>query len=176
MDLLTFFARYPTWQRTWLLDSVQVSKLVGSAKLSSEQSPAKALVVAGAYLSFSDSVQSHAWAEHAVGAYQQALARSPHDPELRSAYGLALAYLGRRKEAIWEGQRAKSLVPISSDAIAGQNYQEALASIYLILNEPESALNELELLLGVPGSLSRDWLRIDPTFNPLRGNRCFGGW
>ena len=173
VDVLTFFAGYPTWQRTWALDSLQLRQLVDSAKASSEQSPAKALILAEAYLRLSDSVQSHAWAERAVRGYRQTLARSPDDPELRSAYALALAYLGRRREAIWEGLRAKTLVPISSDAIAGQQYQAALVRIYLITNEPESALNELEPLLRVPGSLSREWLRIDPTFAPLRGNPRF---
>jgi hypothetical protein len=42
------------------------------------------------------------------------------------------------------------------------------------LGEPERALDQLEPLLEIPYYyLSRRWLRIDPTFAPLRGNPRF---
>ena len=71
-------------------------------------------------------------------------------------------------EAIAEGERAVALWPISRDA-----YQHQLARIYIMLGEPEKALDQLEPLLKMPYYLSPGWLRIDPTFAPLRGNPRF---
>ena len=43
----------------------------------------------------------------------------------------------------------------------------------LLAGQPERALDVLEPLLGMPYYLSPGWLRIDPTFAPLRGNPRF---
>ena len=40
--------------------------------------------------------------------------------------------------------------------------------IYLLTGEPDLALKQLEPLLQVPFYLSPGWLRIDPTFDPVR--------
>jgi serine/threonine-protein kinase len=86
---------------------------------------------------------------------------------------LALAYLGRKAEAIAEGERGVALVPISRDAFTGAYSQHQLVRIYLLVGEPEKALDRLELLLKIPYYLSPGWLKIDPTFEALRGNPRF---
>ena len=48
-----------------------------------------------------------------------------------------------------------------------------LARIYILVGEPEKAINTLEPLLKIPYYLSPAWLRIDPTFDPLRKNPRF---
>jgi tetratricopeptide (TPR) repeat protein len=88
-------------------------------------------------------------------------------------HGLALAYLGRKAEAIAEGKRGLSLLPISSDAYSGAYNQHQLVRIYLLVGEPEQALDLLEPLLKIPYYLSPGWLRIDPDFAPLKGNPRF---
>jgi serine/threonine-protein kinase len=86
---------------------------------------------------------------------------------------VVLAYLGRRAEAVREGRRAVSLVPAAKNAFLGPYAQHQLARIYIIVGEPEKALDALEPLLEIPYYLSPGWLRIDPTFAPLRGNPRF---
>ena len=66
-----------------------------------------------------------------------------------------------------------ALLPISRDAFLGPYLQHQLARIYLLVGEPEKALDQLEPLLKIPYYLSPDWLRSDPTFDPLRGNPRF---
>jgi hypothetical protein len=87
--------------------------------------------------------------------------------------GLALAYLGRKSDAIREGRRGVELTPISRDGSFGPYIQHQLMRIYLLVGEPEKALDQLEPLLRVPYYLSPGYLRIDPTFDPLRKNPRF---
>ena len=81
--------------------------------------------------------------------------------------GLALAFLGRRAAAVHEGQ-----VAIASGG-AGAYAKHQLARIYILVGEPDQALDQLESLLQLPYILSPGWLRIDPNFAPLRGNPRF---
>jgi serine/threonine-protein kinase len=87
--------------------------------------------------------------------------------------GLALAYLGRKAEAIRTGQRAVALMPTTKDAQWGPYIQHQLVRIYILVGEPEKALDQLEPLLRTPYLLSPGWLKIDPNFDPLRGNPRF---
>jgi len=84
-----------------------------------------------------------------------------------------MAYLGRREAAIREGERGVALMPVSKHAPVGAYIQHQLVRIYLLVGEPEKALDHLEPLLRMPYYLSPGWLRIDPTFDPLRGNPRF---
>jgi hypothetical protein len=65
------------------------------------------------------------------------------------------------------------MVPMSRDAFSAGYLQHQLVRIYLLVGEPEKALDRLELLLRVPYQLSPGRLRIDPTFRPLNGNPRF---
>jgi hypothetical protein len=62
---------------------------------------------------------------------------------------------------------------MSEDAYGGAYNQLQLARIYILAGEPEKALDQLEPLLRVPFYLSPGWLRIDPTFDPLRSHARF---
>ena len=97
----------------------------------------------------------------------------PDDPRYRSALGIAYAGLGRKDDAIREGEFAVELLPMSEEAWRGAYRLEDLARIYTIVGEYDAAIDQLELLLAVPSPMSVPTLRIDPTWDPLRGHLRF---
>jgi tetratricopeptide (TPR) repeat protein len=118
-----------------------------------------------------ENVRTHARA--ARQAFEEQLLGSPDNADLHIALGLALAYLGRKEDAIREGERGVALHPVSKDALYGPDVQHDLVQIYMATGEPEKALDQLEPLLKIPYYLSPEWLKIDPTFAPLRGHPRF---
>jgi len=91
-----------------------------------------------------------------------------NDSRFHSALGITYAGLGRKADAIREGELAVELLPISKEAYRGTYRVEDLARIYVMLGEYEVAIDKLEFLLSQPGMLSANWLRLDPTWHPLR--------
>jgi TolB-like protein/Flp pilus assembly protein TadD len=120
-----------------------------------------------------DAANVRLYAEEARSAFEEQLRAAPKDAQRHVDLGLALAYLGRREEAIREGERGVALGPISKDALYGPYYQHQLVRIYMLVGEPEKALDQLEPLLRIPYYLSPGWLKIDPNFDPLRKNPRF---
>jgi serine/threonine-protein kinase len=97
----------------------------------------------------------------------------PDDSRYRSALGIAYAGLGRKEEAIREGELAVELLPMSKEAWRGAHRLEDLARIYTMVGEYDAAIDQLEALLAVPSPMSVPMLRIDPTWNPLRDHPRF---
>ncbi len=93
---------------------------------------------------------------------------SPEDPRLRSALGLAYAYLGRKEDAIKEGRLVvEQLYPVSFDAVAGQEFIRVLAWIFVIVGEYDAAIDQLEVLLSIPGPVTVAILKFQPEWRPL---------
>jgi tetratricopeptide (TPR) repeat protein len=111
--------------------------------------------------------------EVARGEFEAKLRTAPQQPFFRAQYAAVLAYLGRKAEAIAEGERAAAAMPLSKHALAGPGIQKWLAQIYVLVGEDEKALGVLEPLLEVPHGFSPGWLRIDPTFASLHDNPRF---
>ncbi|MCI0456612.1 MAG: hypothetical protein L0Z62_06485, partial [Gemmataceae bacterium] len=131
------------------------------------------LVRAQLYHVRGDRAMARVYADSARIAFGAQLRATPTDGLLHAFHGLALAYLGREPEAIMEGERGVELLPMSRDAIRGPRVQHQLVRIYILVGEPEKALDRLEPLVTVPYWLSPGWLRVDPSFTPLRGNPRF---
>ena len=87
--------------------------------------------------------------------------------------GTALAYAGRKDDAVRQAKLAAEKLPISKDAYQGAYIQHQVARIYIMVGEPDKALDQLEPLLGLPYYLTPRWLGIDPEFEPLRSNPRF---
>jgi TolB-like protein/Tfp pilus assembly protein PilF len=102
----------------------------------------------------------------------------PDDLGLLSRLGLIDAALGRKEEALSEGRRAMELVPIAQEAMRGWYNNEGFtrtqfAMICAWAGERELALEQLEAVAKIPGGPSYGQLRLDPMWDPLRGDPRF---
>jgi tetratricopeptide (TPR) repeat protein len=158
----------------WVLDEGQREILVSlQPSAFDEDRGVWGLCLAQAYALKRDAANVRSHAEEARKAFEEQLRENPQDNQRHVLLGLALAYLGRKEEAIQQGERAVGLVPVTKDAYFGPYYAHQLARIYILVHEPEKALDRLEPLLKIPYWLSPRWLSIDPTFDPLRKNPRF---
>ncbi|MHC4115942.1 MAG: protein kinase domain-containing protein [Planctomycetota bacterium] len=98
----------------------------------------------------------------------QQLARAPEDERFRSSLGITCAGLGRRQDAIREGELGVKLLPVSKDAWRGLYRLEDLARIYVMIGEFAAAIDQLDSLLFTPGEMSIPMLELDPAWDPLR--------
>jgi hypothetical protein len=87
--------------------------------------------------------------------------------------GLIDGALGRRDEALREGRRAIELTPITRDAIDGVVIVEFFARTCVWLGEKDLASQYLTIATQNPGHLSYGKLRLDPDWDPLRGDPRF---
>ena len=161
------FANY--WDLAWLLEDADQALLLRltPAAFAGDRF-AWSIVRAQTYAYRGDLRRARAYADTAVRASGRVLDDSPDDAQRRVLLGLALAYAGRKNDAIREGERGVSLLPISKDAYTGPYLQHQLVRIYILTGEPQKAMNLLEPLLEIPYYISPGWLRVDPTFATLR--------
>ncbi len=170
--LVAHFATY--WDLYWLLtDAQQRLLLTLSPAASGGDRAVWAATQAETYTLRGDVAHARIYADSGRLAFEAAVRATPHDAQSHAFLGLMLAYLGRKADAIREGQQAQSMVSIAEDGYSGPYYQHLLVRTYLLVGEPEKAIDALDPLLKVPYFLSPAWLKVDPTFAPLRGNPRF---
>jgi TolB-like protein/tetratricopeptide (TPR) repeat protein len=170
--LLSYIATYEDLY--WVLDDAQQCQVLALAPSAFDDDRGNwGIVRAQLYYLRGDRGRAATFADSARIAFEEQSRANPDDAQRHVFLGLALAYMGRKADALREGRRAVELLPISRDGQTGPYIQHQLARIYLLVGEPEKALDQLEPLLRVPYSLSPGWLRIDPTFDPLRKNPRF---
>ncbi len=105
---------------------------------------------------------------------QEELVRIDRDDYVaHSNLGIAYAGLERRDEAVREGKLAVEILPLSRDALYGPGRILDLAIIYAMLGEHDAAIDQLEVLLSIPSTLTVPLLRIDPQWDPLREHPRF---
>lgn len=87
--------------------------------------------------------------------------------------GIALALTGDEEAAIREATAAVELYPLSLDALNGEQLAHGLTVVYTLLDRREEAIDQLDLLLSVPGDMTRAQLRVDPLYDRLRDHPRF---
>jgi TolB-like protein/tetratricopeptide (TPR) repeat protein len=158
----------------WALDDEQQALVLrlGPGSFDDDRG-AWGLALAGTHANRGDHARARAYADSARIAMEEQLRATPDNPGLHTYLGTAFAYLGRKADAIALGKRGAELLPVSRNASGGPYLQHQLARIYILVGEPDKALDQLEPLLQMPYYLSPAWLRIDPTFDPLRKHPRF---
>jgi TolB-like protein/Flp pilus assembly protein TadD len=170
--LVTYVATYG--DLGWALDSADADRLLElRPEAFGGDRAAWALALTQEYAWRGDRRRARAYADTARAACAAQLGLAPNDAQRHALLGVALAYLGRRDDAIREGKRAVTLLPITRDTYLGPYVQHQFVRILILVGAPEQALDELEPLVKMPYSLTPAWLRIDPNFAPLRANPRF---
>jgi TolB-like protein/Tfp pilus assembly protein PilF len=135
------------------------------------------------YLALGDHVNAQKAFELASPAFEAAVKEAPDSAYRHADLGWLYGFMGRKDDAIREGQRAVELKPESKDAVDGAIMNCYLALIYARVGEKELAIPLIERLLKTPGAvdsvdysitvndLKRRWewdsLRDDPRFQKL---------
>jgi TolB-like protein/Tfp pilus assembly protein PilF len=135
------------------------------------------------YLAQGDNASAQKAFEQARLAFEAALKEAPESAERHASLGWLYALMGRKNDAIREGQRAVELKPESKDAVDGLLMNGYLALIYARVGENDLAIPLIERLLKTPGAVDStdysitvndlkyrwEWdpLREDPRFQKL---------
>ena len=118
-----------------------------------------------------DSRLVRAYADSALPSLERAVRENPGEPNNHKDLGVALAFLGRKADAIREGERAVAIR--GNDGFQGPGLRLLLSHIYQLVGEPVKAIEQLDSLLRVPYYISAGWLRADPSLEPLRSHPRF---
>ena len=97
----------------------------------------------------------------------------PDDAKAIAVLGLVYAALGQKEDAIREGKQAAAMLPVALDAYDGPIIATNMAVIYAQVGENDLAIAELEKLRGLPMGPTPGTLRIEPEWDPLRGDPRF---
>ena len=83
------------------------------------------------------------------------------------------ALRGNKDEAIRLGRRAVELLPVSKDAYDGPLIATKLAVIYAHVDEADRAIELIADLMKMPNGPTPGTLRVEPEWDPLRGDPRF---
>lgn len=120
-----------------------------------------------------NSATAHKYFEEARHMLEHEVQLKPNDERLHSALGIAYAGLGRKDQAIREGQRGVDLLPVEKEAWRGTFRLADLAQVYVMTGNQDKAIDLLQRLLTLPSELSATYVRLDPTWKSLHGNPRF---
>jgi TolB-like protein len=100
--------------------------------------------------------------------FEKQTAATPLDSFRHAQLGLLYAYLGRKEDAVKEGQRAVELTPETKDALIGPTFSGVLAMIYAQVGEADQAIALIERLLTTPGAVGNNNFEASFTLQDLR--------
>jgi tetratricopeptide (TPR) repeat protein len=118
------------------------------------------------YLAQRDNVNAQKAFELARPAFEAAVQEAPASAYRHANLGWLYGFMGRKEDAIREGQRAVELKPESKDAVDGAIMNCYLALIYARVGEKELAIPLIARLLKTPGAV--DSVDYSITVNDLK--------
>ncbi|PYK40536.1 MAG: hypothetical protein DME60_07845, partial [Verrucomicrobia bacterium] len=118
-------------------------------------------------------VAAHAAFSAARVPQEEAVRARPDDGGALCVLGLIDAALGRKEEALREGRRAVDLLPLAKNALDGPDVLYSYAVICAWTGERDLAIEQLQALAKMPAGAHYGDLRLDPDWDPLRGDPRF---
>jgi len=97
----------------------------------------------------------------------------PDDAKTIAMLALIHAELGEKTEAQRAAARAAELLPIAKDSFDGPILMTTLAAVNAKLGEKDSAIQQLESLVGIPNGPTPGTLRAEPEWDSLRDDPRF---
>jgi TolB-like protein/tetratricopeptide (TPR) repeat protein len=163
---------YPTW--TWVLAREQrnlVLRLPVSVFAGNEGQFGDAL--SSEHALRGNAAEARRYALQARDAYLRQIEAKPGDPLLHASLARVLGLLGEKEAAGRHIARALEVMPRKKWDLSEAWVFEAIAVAHARLGNVDAAVETLEQLLALPHPITKEWLRIDPHFAPLRGSRRF---
>jgi len=173
--LVAYVATY--YDLGWLLDAEQTRLLLtlGPDAFDGDLG-SRALVHAQQYGWQGDTARARASGDSAARAFAVQLRAVPTDPQLHVLRGLALAYSGRGSDALTEAERGLALQAPTPAGRESSNYAYftyVAARTALLAGDRDRALGWLAEARRARYFASPAWLRVDPSWAPLRNDPRF---
>ena len=127
-----------------------------------------------------DTAGANVTAAQACNTLEPLCKNQPDNALFVAGLSLANAVLGEKALALKEAERAITLSPSIKDQVRGPAYEEVLALVETMVGENSLAISTLTRLLQTPysswlyvGAVTAALLRLDPLWDPLRGDPAF---
>ncbi len=104
---------------------------------------------------------------------EKAESEDPSHGGTHATLGLVYAGCGLREQALREGRHALELTPVAKNAVDGAGVLYFFAVICAWTGERDLAIEQLETLAKIPAGASYGELRLDPSWDSLRGDPRF---
>jgi tetratricopeptide (TPR) repeat protein len=128
--------------------------------------PQDALRYAQIYSYMKNIEMSERYYDKARSILEAKVEEDPNNAFFHAKLGVAFASLGRKEDAIQSGKKGLEL-------LQNLNTARDMAQIYMVVEEFDAAVDQIEYMLSFPGGLSIPLLKIDPLWDPLREHPCF---
>jgi len=135
-----------------------------------------AVVRAQMYWWRGDAARARVWADSAVAGLREELRESPHNAESHLFLALMLAHGGQGTAAIAEAERGLAIAnerPDKRQSIANAYHHYVAARVAAVAGDRERALAWLRESLARRYYATPAWVRLDPSWKPLRGDARF---
>jgi TolB-like protein/Tfp pilus assembly protein PilF len=122
-----------------------------------------------------DTAAAKVTAEQARNTLEPTLRDLPADVFVWATLSNAYALMGEKDLALKAAERAIRILPRGESAVRGPAFEENLALIQTMFGENSRAISTLTQLLQTPyiGAITPALLRLDPIWDPLRGDPAF---
>lgn len=128
---------------------------------------------ASAMMYLGDLPRARIYADSATAAISNDMPNAPEKSGMHLDLAIANSILGNRRPAIDELARADEALPPYLDASRYADRENARIIILTNLGEYDAAITQMAKRIDPPGGVSRNYLRLNPLFAPMRANPRF---